>query len=144
MEDDLNFWMRMHPYTYLYLPVCLPVCPTVSVSLWTVNNMVQANYMLILYNPMSYWFGQSVVGAPADQLGWATNFRQYLSLPSGSMSKWWPEWSVTLCQLRSSSESKCLINKKMIVIVTLPKNWNKKQIFLGNALPIFTTICFVS
>ena len=61
---------------------CLSACLSVRLSQLAYeqstqplhHNMVQANYMLILYNPMSYWFGQSVVGAPADQLGWATNF----------------------------------------------------------------------
>ena len=59
---------------------CLSACLSVRLSQLAYeqstqplhHNMVQANYMLILYNPMSYWFGPSVAFAPADQLGWAT------------------------------------------------------------------------
>ena len=43
------FWMRMHPYTYLCLPVCPPVCLS---QLALSKDDINAHPL----RPMSYWF----------------------------------------------------------------------------------------
>ena len=54
----LDAHASLYLHVLAFLPVCLPACPPVSVSLRIVNatSMVQANNMRILYDPMSYWF----------------------------------------------------------------------------------------